>query len=269
MINAVLRTSFIICLGVNYVQLREIKTNVPQWDLLIFTQSWPATVCIEWKEHDHSHTCNLPTNKDSWTIHGIWPTKLGTIGPAFCNRTWHFDPEQVRPIEKNLEQLWTNVESGTSTYALWAHEWNKHGTCAAVLEPLNSELKYFNMGLAWSQKFMVHDILQASGIVPSNTNEYSVLDMYNSIKNKLGVNPVIECRKEKGKSYLGEIRICFTKTLDLHDCDGVLNLKAKMYEGKSILTNCDTSQGVLYPHYPSNTYVNLYKLAMWLQWLTL
>lgn len=96
----------------NYVQLREIKANAPQWDLLIFTQSWPATVCIEWKEHDRTHTCNLPTNKDSWTIHGIWPTKLGTIGPAFCNRTWHFDPEQVRPIEKNLEQLWTNVETG-------------------------------------------------------------------------------------------------------------------------------------------------------------
>lgn len=159
---------------------------------------------------------------------------------------------------------------GTSTYALWAHEWNKHGTCAAVLEPLNSQLKYFTMGLNWERKFFLHDILLEASIVPSNDNNYSVLDIHTAIKTRIGVNPVVECRKEDGKNYLVEIRICFSKTLDLHDCDGVLNIKPTMLGRESVLTNCNTSQRVIYLPYQSNKlYVQLYKLIMWLQWLTL
>ncbi|CAK1600658.1 unnamed protein product [Parnassius mnemosyne] len=269
--NSLLYALFLPYVWVNGVQLKDVgQVAVPQWDLLIFTQSWPATVCKEWKEHDNTHTCNMPTNQGSWTIHGIWPTKLGTMGPAFCNRTWLFDPEEVRPIEKPLEQLWTNVESGTSTYALWAHEWNKHGTCAAILEPLNSQIKYFSMGLNWVRKFMMHDILMEASIIPSNDHEYSVLDIHNAVKGRLGVNPVIECRKEDGKSYLGEIRICFSKTLELQNCDGVLGLKSTKIGRESVLTNCKTTQGVIYLRYPSNKmYVQLYRLVTWLQWLTL
>lgn len=86
-----------------------------EWDLLIFTQSWPATVCKEWK-HNPSHKCSFPSRHDSWTIHGIWPTKLGTIGPEFCNRSWHFDPEKIKPIEPTLLQSWTNVEAGMNNF---------------------------------------------------------------------------------------------------------------------------------------------------------
>lgn len=171
--------------------------------------------------------------------------------------------------EKILKEK-TDYILGTSTYSLWAHEWNKHGTCAAVLEPLSSQLKYFTMGLNWERKFFLHDILLEANIVPSNDNNYSVLDIHNAIKTRIGVNPVVECRKEDGKSYLVEIRICFSKTLDLHDCDGVLNIKPTTLGGESVLTNCNTSQGVIYLPYQSNKlYVQLYKLIMWLQWLTL
>lgn len=82
------------------------------FDLLVFTQEWPATVCKEWKKRDESHTCAMPPNADTWTIHGIWPTKLGEMGPEFCNRTWLFDPEQVRPIEDQLEKVWVNIYAG-------------------------------------------------------------------------------------------------------------------------------------------------------------
>lgn len=94
-----------------YAYATNVKLN-HDFDLLIFTQEWPATVCKEWKKHDPSHKCVMPTNTDSWTIHGIWPTKLGTIGPAFCNRTWMFDPEKIKPIEQQLSQVWVNVFGG-------------------------------------------------------------------------------------------------------------------------------------------------------------
>lgn len=54
-----------------------MKTTVPpmnphQWDILIFTQTWPNTLCYSWKKTNINHTCNLPSQKNLWTVHGIW-----------------------------------------------------------------------------------------------------------------------------------------------------------------------------------------------------
>lgn len=164
-----------------------------------------------------------------------------------------------------------NKFAGTSLYSLWAHEWSKHGTCAAVLEPLDSELKYFSLGIDWLQKFSMNNILQSGNIVPSNTNEYSVVEINNAIKAKLGVDPAIECKKENGESYLSEIRICFTKDFKITNCDGIVS--RKVFDFNSILTNCNTSKKILYPHYKDgkegSIYVQLYKLVSWVQWFTL
>ncbi|XP_047530192.1 ribonuclease Oy [Vanessa atalanta] len=250
-----------------YASMTYIQAE-PEFDLLIFTQQWPATACKDWKKHDSSHTCVMPSNVDTWTIHGIWPTKFGTIGPAFCNRTWLFDPEKIKPIEDKLEQVWVNIFGGTSLYSLWAHEWSKHGTCAAVLEPLNSELKYFSTGINWLQKYSMSNILKAENIVPSNTKEYSIADINKAIKDKINVDPVIECKKEDGESYISEIRICFTKDFKIANCDGVVS--RKLIGDQSILTNCKTSKNIVYPHYNKKSfYVQVYKLVSWLQWFTL
>ncbi|XP_059055485.1 ribonuclease Oy [Achroia grisella] len=254
-------------LSVDYVQPSNLK-DAHQFDLLIFTQFWPATVCTEWKEKNPSHSCAMPTRPDSWSIHGIWPTRLGTKEPSFCNRTWHFDPEQIQPIEAQMLQVWPNIEAETSTYALWSHEWTKHGTCAAALEPLNSELKYFSQGLDWLKKYNMLDILTAANIVPTEEKEYPITDINNAVVEKLGVRPRIECNKVDGKNQIFEIRICFNKTLDLADCDGT-----KYYdEFNTVLTNCDPSRDIYYPHNvaePKHLYVQLYKLTSWIQWLTL
>ncbi|CAH0714692.1 unnamed protein product, partial [Brenthis ino] len=215
-----------------YAYATNVKLN-HDFDLLIFTQEWPATVCKEWKKHDPSHKCAMPTNTDSWTIHGIWPTKLGTIGPAFCNRTWMFDPEKIKPIEQQLTQVWVNVFGGTSVYALWSHEWTKHGTCAAQLKPFNSELNYFSIGINWMKQYSMTNILKS--------------------------DPAIECKKEDGQSDISEIRICFTKDLELTNCDGIV---ARQQIGDdSILTNCDRSKNILYPQYINNHCLKKDKMA--------
>ncbi|VVC88130.1 unnamed protein product, partial [Leptidea sinapis] len=185
------------------------------FDLLIFTQNWPETTCKEWKKMDPTHKCAMPRKTDAWSIHGIWPTKLGTIGPSFCNRTWMFDPEKIRPIEDELEEEWTNV---------------------------------FN--------------------VPSNTEEYHINDINNAIIKELGTDPAIECRIMDGESYLSEIRICFTKDLQLSHCDGVLD--RVNYDEHSIITNCNPMKTIFYPHYKvQSVYMQLYRLVTWLQWFTL
>lgn len=49
---------------------KSSQTN--SWDILIFTQTWPYTLCYSWKLENASHTCNMPPVKDLWSIHGIW-----------------------------------------------------------------------------------------------------------------------------------------------------------------------------------------------------
>ena len=93
-----------------------------EFDILIFTQRWPIITCYEMKD-----SCIRPAVTTDWMIHGIWPTKLNTIGPQFCNRTAVFNMNELKPIEKSLNQNWANMDMHKSYYSLWSHEWLKHG----------------------------------------------------------------------------------------------------------------------------------------------
>lgn len=63
-------------------------------------------------ETSKSHKCLLPSPKEIWTIHGVWPTRFGSIGPAFCNKSATFDIDQLEPFMDQLEQFWINIEEG-------------------------------------------------------------------------------------------------------------------------------------------------------------
>lgn len=82
------------------------------FDVLIFTQRWPITGCIEWMNEGGDHVCILPSQKDIWSIHGIWPTRFGTLGPFFCNKSATFDVAPLKPIIEQLERNWLNIEKG-------------------------------------------------------------------------------------------------------------------------------------------------------------
>lgn len=171
----------------------------------------------------------------------------------------------------NLKYIFIAINeiiSGTPIYQLWSHEWSKHGTCAAQLKQFNSEFNYFSMGMNWLKEYSMLNILKSKNIIPSNNILYSISDINDAIKANLGVDPAIECKKEDGENYISEIRICFTKDLEITNCDGVVT--RQNIGGSSILTNCNPSKNIVYPHYKRNImYVQLYKLISWLQWFTL
>lgn len=255
-----------------------------EWDILIFTQEWPVTTCYHWREEDKTHDCSLPPKKEFWTIHGIWPTKLGHFGPNFCNNSAKFDFDQLEQIMDKLLQYWPDIHSHTTIYNdLWKHEWVKHGTCAALLDKLDSELKYFTQGVAWREDYKISNILGAAGIHPDSNN--TVIALQTALLNGLSKNPSIHCiyDDKTDVSYLSEIRICFNKTLQLTDCDGVKRGDAVSidYPGGTVNTNCHISKLV---HYPSMVppvqrkkyerkwkfpVVNLYKLLQFVMWFTL
>ncbi|CAD7079788.1 unnamed protein product [Hermetia illucens] len=249
-----------------------------EWDVLIFTQQWPVTACFHWIEENHKHSCSLPNKKEFWTIHGIWPTKYGTVGPSFCNKSAEFDMKQIEPIEDALKEFWPSVEADFAIQHLWEHEWLKHGTCAASLVELDNERRYFEQGLNWRDKYLVSNMLGAAGIHPDSSN--TVIALQNALKKTLEKNPSIHCvyDHETQTSYLAEIRICFNKTLGLIDCDGVPGSHIAIdYPGGKVITNCHISKPVQYPSVvppiPPKSwkfpFVNLYKLLNFVMWFTL
>ncbi|XP_076655155.1 ribonuclease Oy-like isoform X1 [Halictus rubicundus] len=222
----------------------HVTARSKEFDVLIFTQRWPKSICIVWKEESPSHSCALPTDSSEWTIHGLWPSQFHRIGPLFCDPSKPFNPAALIPLENEMKEKWIDIEFGRESYGLWKHEWNKHGTCAAVLPPLSTEEKYFAMGLSLLNQYDMKNVLASASILPGGNYAYS--DLNNAVQQALGVHPVIVCRKDRetGYSYLFEVRICLNKALELIDCDGV-------YEYP---TNCDPSVDVVYPGEVSQNY---------------
>ncbi|XP_008551025.1 ribonuclease Oy [Microplitis demolitor] len=221
---------------------RKIKPRLQKligsndFDLLIFTQHWPETVCYTWKENSMNHTCNLPRDEE-WTIHGIWPTQFHKEGPAYCNPSMHFDFQQLAPIQKDLETKWIDVENGTQPYSFWRHEWEKHGTCAVVIPEINNEIKYFKKGLELLDQYDMKHVLAKANIFPGQ--EYLVKDILNGVAKVLGKHCQVECvtNSKTKESYLFEIRICMDKQFNLVDCDNIAHYP----------TNCARKKKVIYP----------------------
>ncbi|XP_044005960.1 ribonuclease Oy-like [Aphidius gifuensis] len=191
------------------------------FDVLIFTQRLPQTVCYVWKENFSSNTCLLPTDEE-WTIHGVWPTQYHKIAPSYCNESLVFNLTALATIEDKLKKT-ISVENGTTHYSFWEHEWSKHGTCSAVLPQLNTQMKYFEKGLGLLDKYNMKNILGQVNILPGNN--YTVQEILKGVGTVLGKNCQVDCfsSKKQNVTYLFEIRICFDKSLNFIDCDGIFD----------------------------------------------
>ncbi|XP_054261825.1 ribonuclease Oy-like [Macrosteles quadrilineatus] len=254
--------------------------NSNEWDLLIFTQRWPNTVCMEWEETSPTnHTCALPKQKDIWTIHGIWPTKLGTIGPSFCNSSLHFNASQLAPIMNNLTEYWIDVEIPEPANSFWRHEWRKHGTCSASVPQLSTEIGYFQTGLDLLQKFNMKGVLGKASVYPDSDSPTDLTSIWLAIKTTLGVNPSIHCVHDKKTKqyYLQEIRICFDKSINLVDCDGIKLHHSFHWQPNG---NCPLDKPIFYPATvpppsrkplpppPATPMANLLNVIQFVMWLT-
>jgi len=211
-----------------FLQTILIHAKDTSFEIFILTQHWPLTTCMDWKERSEHNACRLPSDM-IWSLHGLWPTRRGEIAPNFCNDTEKFDPSLLDSIKPEMEKYWPDVEIRKSS--LWEHEWIKHGTCAAQLPELDSELKYFTKGCELTKENPVFDWLSGEGVSPGKS--YHILDVYNAVrKGNQGKNPHIDCDYIEGKHYIKEIKICFDKNFQRTDCDGILNSKTALLDEK-------------------------------------
>jgi ribonuclease T2 len=157
----------------------------------------------------------------AWLMHGIWPTKTGTVGPVNCdkNATWNIDP--VDPILSELKEFWPNLESDTPVDSFWQHEWLKHGTCAQSLPALVGEYNFFNIPLTLQQQsYDFYAALASFNITPDASQKFSHQQFTGALQAKYGSSVEVWCTysKETKSHYVAEIRLCLTKSFNLMDC---------------------------------------------------
>uniref|UniRef100_A0A2R9AHW7 Ribonuclease T2 n=1 Tax=Pan paniscus TaxID=9597 RepID=A0A2R9AHW7_PANPA len=226
----------LLCLGGADKRLRDNH----EWKKLIMVQHWPETVC----EKIHNDCRDPP---DYWTIHGLWPDKS-----EGCNRSWPFNLEEIkvltfnyistadsshrlsssppgltagngfwggvmkRPLQDTLKMraYWPDViHSFPNRSRFWKHEWEKHGTCAAQVDALNSQKKYFGRSLELYRELDLNSVLLKLGIKPS-INYYQVADFKDALARVYGVIPKIQClppSQDEEVQTIGQIELCLTK----------------------------------------------------------
>ncbi|KAK1171626.1 ribonuclease T2-like isoform X1 [Acipenser oxyrinchus oxyrinchus] len=217
-----------------------------QWTKLILTHHWPKTLCTM-----EEVSCQTADKFNYWTIHGLWPDK----GQS-CNRSWHFNVNDIKDLLPEMENWWPDVlHPGTNEF--WKHEWEKHGTCAAVAESLNSENKYFAKALDLYKKVDLDSILKKFNIVPSS-KYYSLDNIRSVIGSFYKVKPKIQCvSPSQGEAVqtLGQIEICFDKEYQLVDCveyeeelpNSIDDLFVFESAQQSEFSICDESMPIYYP----------------------
>ncbi|XP_010215265.1 PREDICTED: ribonuclease T2 [Tinamus guttatus] len=151
-----------------------------------------------------------------WTIHGLWPNK-----GEDCNRTWHFNVTEIKDLMSDMRHYWPDVlHSSQNRTQFWKHEWDKHGTCAATLQILNSQKKYFGKALELYKQVDLNSSLLKAGIKPGSTY-YKMTTIKEDLTRVYGVTPKIQCLPpEEGEEAqtIGQIEFCFTKSLELRNC---------------------------------------------------
>ncbi|XP_040580507.1 uncharacterized protein [Lepeophtheirus salmonis] len=240
MIPRIFISLWVLWLSISYVGAYEHK----EFDFLYFTQVWPQSACVKWKDSSKNHTCNMNNGAD-WSIHGVWPTKNMTIGPLYCNNTTKFDPKALKDILSELEAHWIDVHGGShDKYGFWKHEYMKHGTCAADIFSMSTEYLYFLKGLELHAKYDISNLLRKGGVYQGSS--YDAEAFINAVKSSLGgFTPALECEKNKEGHYLYQLGICMDKTFQLINCDRIAG---------GVYGNCpkETNSLIKYPYGPQS-----------------
>jgi ribonuclease T2 len=171
--------------------------------------------------------------KNSFTIHGLWPSFTSGYRMADCNT----GPEiSVSPQGQTLEtmnNMWYSVRG--SNVKFWNHEYNKHGYCFSQRYHEKDEQPYFTKVVG---VFMEHALDQlithALGDVMIKQDkevQFTFTELHQLMQNaRKDLYFDITCAKKQHKQYINEVRVYFD-----------LEFKPLKYSEKS---NCNKSEPI-------------------------
>ncbi|XP_063955086.1 ribonuclease Oy-like, partial [Lytechinus pictus] len=188
-----------------------------EWDHLTFVLQWPPTVC-----RNFGKDCRENNVKNNWTIHGLWPNQGSTHGPICCNKSWPFDPQAVKDLRSAMSKEWITLHKRTSNEAFWAHEWCKHGTCAAQgsIASLRTQHSYFALALELNSAVNIYRLLARDNIRPSEVLFYPSASVRSAIQKGLGHSIGMYC-VDQSSNFLMEVRICYGLSLKVIECKDI------------------------------------------------
>jgi len=201
----------------------DVEEGGSKWNELVFTQMWGYASCLQFKDETHGqNACTFEGNPSIWSIHGIWPTETGSFGPNFCTKV-KFVEQEIKSIEEQLNEYWYEINAEKDGINFWTHEWTKHGSCAMSSPKMDTQLKYFQMGLSLRQQYDLYTLLKDSGIYPKASPQgYSSSDIVRALQNTLKATPHIQCYSTKvnGKEehHLLAVEVCLDTTFAPADC---------------------------------------------------
>lgn len=168
---------------------------------------------------------------DTWTVHGLWPDYCKGGFDAFCNSSRALSGSDVRQIISDadangthpglsdfMNQKWKSTFKDASQ--LWAHEWNKHGTCISTLEipcydrdqqkPDPPEmidsidvLDYFTHAVLLYNSLPTFQFFADHDIIPSHDTTYTLEQLQSAIKSSShGMEATIHCRNHNELSEI-------------------------------------------------------------------
>jgi len=187
------------------------------YDFLLLVQQWPR---------------DFGQNDDYTTLHGLWPSRDGTAGPANsypCTCTAEqFSEDNVKTILPDLQKYWPSLMGPNDSF--WSHEWSKHGTCTE-----QSQLTFFSTTLAMRKKYDFYAALTNAGMVEGTAYDAKVYDA--AFTKAYGVPAELGCDNSNG---IREVSFCLSK----FPAPAAIPCAASVTGTNGETTNCDRTQPI-------------------------
>ncbi|CAL5061466.1 unnamed protein product [Urochloa decumbens] len=233
----------VVALPLLLSSLLAVSSMAKDFDFFYFVQQWPGSFC------GTSQGCCFPdTGKPAadFGIHGLWPNyaqcqgrqglaaramlggadvaavisavgRRGKCWPEYCDDGNALRPWAIRDLVRSLEQNWPTLscKGNGRSFEFWSYEWKKHGTCSNL-----EQRDYFASALAVKAAHNLTEILAGAGIVPSESETYSVSSVSEAIAQGTGFKANLECnRGAAGEAQLFQVYQCVDKEAkQLIDC---------------------------------------------------
>ena len=171
------------------------------YDFFVLSLSWSPSYCEAEGEDANRQQCRMGSGH-SFVVHGLWP-QFESGWPEFCASR---EPERV-PDTLVRELLDIMPSAG-----LIGHQWRKHGSCAGL-----SQRDYFSVVRAAHEKVAVPERFEGTArrvtIAPGEV-EAAFVEANRGL-------PEDGIAATCNETFLSEVRICLTKTLEFRSCEEV------------------------------------------------